>query len=82
MGNDCMSRDGDILHFPRVGGWHEQNRLELSLMKIARNVKTAFQLLASDNPKTRNVGAEAVGNMHFILNTPTVYSPDYLIHYG
>lgn len=36
MALDCLdTQTGEIRHWPRPGGWHEQNDDELALMRIA-----------------------------------------------
>lgn len=87
MAGDCMDRDGNILHFPRLGSWHDQNRLEIALMKTARHVRVAYAMaMTKEGGKggeaKRSAGVQALGDMHTTLNTPTKYSAEYLLHYG
>lgn len=41
----CLDRQtGQIIHFPRPGGWHEQDSYEISLMRTAWRVWAHFKI--------------------------------------
>ena len=43
MANACINRYGDLLQFPRDGGWHAQDDEEVQLMQLAWYMKHLYQ---------------------------------------
>lgn len=43
MARECMDPwTGGVLHFPRIGGWHDQDPLEMAAMRQAWRTAEVF----------------------------------------
>jgi hypothetical protein len=48
---------GNFLHFPKAGGWHDQDDDELHLMKIAHRAYMVFSRSLKDIHDSRDTNA-------------------------